>query len=171
MNRTSGFSLIELLIVLAILAILSGVAAPALGAWLQDNRLESNARKILAVVRLARAEAVGRNVVTKIERHDQHTLWSCELIGKDQPCNNLNDDNNFLSAVDWDNNSIIVGSNGKASAIVSFDQRGRRVLKNGTVDITVCDSRGSESGMMIRINQVGRATLNKIDSAKGEVCL
>lgn len=171
MNLTSGFSLTELLIVLAILSILGGVAAPALGDWLQDNRLESNARKILGMVRLARTEAIGRNEVTKIERHDQHTLWSCEFVGENQPCNNLNDDNNFLSAVEWDNKSVFVASNGNASAIVSFDQRGRRVLKNGTVDITVCDSRGSESGMMIRINQVGRATLNKIDSAKGEVCL
>lgn len=171
MNLSSGFSLLELVIVLAILSILSGVAAPALGAWLQDNRLESNAQKILGVVRLARTEAITRNEVIKIERHDQHTLWSCESIEKDKPCNNVADDDNFLSAVEWDSNSVFVASSGKANQVVSFDQRGRRVLKNGTVVITVCDSRGSESGMMIRINQVGRATLNEMDSTKGEVCL
>lgn len=59
--RHSGFSLIELLIGIAILAILAGLAMPSFQAWLQNTQIRNAAESIQNGLQRARAEAVGRN--------------------------------------------------------------------------------------------------------------
>ena len=59
--RFSGFSLIELLIGIAIMAILAGLAMPSFQAWLQNTQIRNAAESIQNGLQRARAEAVGRN--------------------------------------------------------------------------------------------------------------
>lgn len=56
-----GLSLIELLLVVAIVAVLTAVAAPNLQGTVQDTRLVSAAGAVLNGIQLARAEALMRN--------------------------------------------------------------------------------------------------------------
>lgn len=60
-TRSSGFSLIELLIGIVILAILAGLAMPSFQAWLQNTQIRNAAESIQNGLQRARAEAVGRN--------------------------------------------------------------------------------------------------------------
>lgn len=57
---TAGFSLIELMVVMAIAAILAGVAAPSFRELLQNNRLASASSALHVSLSLARSEAVKR---------------------------------------------------------------------------------------------------------------
>ena len=57
----SGFSLIELLIGIAIMAILAGLAMPSFQAWLQNTQIRNAAESVQNGLQRARAEAVGRN--------------------------------------------------------------------------------------------------------------
>jgi type IV fimbrial biogenesis protein FimT len=56
----SGHTLAEMLFVLAIAAILAGLAAPALRALLQQHRLSATVNDFLAAVTLTRSEALRR---------------------------------------------------------------------------------------------------------------
>lgn len=56
-----GFSLIELMVVVAIVAILSVVAYPALNSVVNANRLTSHANELVASLQYARSEAIKRN--------------------------------------------------------------------------------------------------------------
>jgi len=54
--------MVELMIGIAILAILSAVAVPSFQSWLQNSQIRNAAESILNGLQRARAEAVGRNI-------------------------------------------------------------------------------------------------------------
>ena len=59
--RTDGFTLLELLVVLAIVALMTAIAAPRFAAALPGAELDSGARKLAAGLREARSMAVSTN--------------------------------------------------------------------------------------------------------------
>ncbi len=62
-----GFTLIELMIVVAILAILSALGLPLLTESLQKNQIRTAAESVMAGVQLARAEAIRRNALVRFQ--------------------------------------------------------------------------------------------------------
>ena len=61
MRKDTGFSLIELMTVLAILAILSSIAIPSLFKWLPKQRVGSAAREVKSTLEFARINAIKTN--------------------------------------------------------------------------------------------------------------
>lgn len=57
----SGFSLVEVLTVLSVLAILAGIALPQFAGWQQTRRLEAHAAELAGDIQYLRSEAVSRN--------------------------------------------------------------------------------------------------------------
>lgn len=58
---SAGFSLIELLVVVAVFAILSSMAAPAFTSFIAGQRIKTAAFDLTAALTLARSEAIKRN--------------------------------------------------------------------------------------------------------------
>jgi prepilin-type N-terminal cleavage/methylation domain-containing protein len=67
---TSGFSLVELMIVLSVLSILFAVGLPAFGRLLHDIEIRGNAEGLRAALQTARTEAVTRNALVRISFND-----------------------------------------------------------------------------------------------------
>ena len=59
--RQRGFSLVELVITLAVLALILAVAAPTVGSWMGNARIRNVADTLQNGLQIARAEAVRRN--------------------------------------------------------------------------------------------------------------
>lgn len=64
--RTAGVTLIELIVVLAIAAILSAIAAPSLTGIIKDNRLRLGANSLQGAFALSRSSAVARSAAVTI---------------------------------------------------------------------------------------------------------
>ena len=58
----SGFSLIEVMIAVAVIGVVLGVGLPAIGDWIQNRQVNALAESIASGIRLAQSEAVQRNV-------------------------------------------------------------------------------------------------------------
>jgi type IV fimbrial biogenesis protein FimT len=61
--RGGGFTLVELLVALSLLAVLLGLAAPTFARFLDEQRLLGEARRLSEAILLARSEAIKRNGV------------------------------------------------------------------------------------------------------------
>lgn len=65
-GRTSGFTLVELMIVIALLAIIAFIAVPNFTNLIRDNRIQSQAEELNSLLQYARSEAVIRKVSTTV---------------------------------------------------------------------------------------------------------
>ena len=74
----TGMSLIELMMGLAIVALLFGLAAPGFSVWIQNTHIRTAAEAIQNGLMLARAEAVRRNTAVRFQLTDT-TDDSCAL--------------------------------------------------------------------------------------------
>ena len=61
MSRDSGFTLAELMTVVAVIAIMSAIAVPGVMAWLPKYRLGAAARQVHSAIEFARMSAVKEN--------------------------------------------------------------------------------------------------------------
>jgi prepilin-type N-terminal cleavage/methylation domain-containing protein len=57
-RKTSGFSLVEVMVVVAIIGALSAAAVPNLRQWMQNSRVRSSARSVADAFHVARTEAM-----------------------------------------------------------------------------------------------------------------
>ncbi len=66
MKQQSGFTLMELMVSIAIIAIVTGVALPSFLSWRATQQLGSSAREILSAIQNTRMQAIREQVQTVI---------------------------------------------------------------------------------------------------------
>jgi type II secretion system protein H len=68
-KKTSGFTLMELMIVIAIIAIMSSIAIPNFIGWLPERRLDAGAQDILQGLQKSKSKAImtNRNVIVTFD--------------------------------------------------------------------------------------------------------
>jgi type IV fimbrial biogenesis protein FimT len=77
-KRAYGFTLIEMMITLAVMALLLMMGLPSMNTWLQNTQLRASAEGLQAGLQLARAEALRRNVPVRFQLVDTFTA-ACVL--------------------------------------------------------------------------------------------
>lgn len=68
--RAAGFSMVELMVTIAVLAIVTAAAFPSFTALVNGNRLTGSANEMLASLQLARSEAIRRNARVMVCRSE-----------------------------------------------------------------------------------------------------
>ena len=67
MKRGSGFTLIELMVTIAVVAVLATVALPGFRVFVQENRVTTQTNEVVTMLNFARSEAARRGTDIRVE--------------------------------------------------------------------------------------------------------
>lgn len=162
-GRDRGFTLLELMATITILAILLGIGIPSLTAFIQNSRVTSQANGLVSSFHLARSEAIKRGVQVTVEaRPGGFEAGWCVHFGADcADTNNVIREYPPMARI-----SVPV----EDAVVFSFDARGARVVPaGGPVQITLqpadCSTGQANRARSIVVTATGRPGVNR------EACL
>lgn len=154
-NRRSGFTLLELLVTIAVVAIVASLAVPSFQNMIATQRVRSAGNDLLVAFNFARSEAVKRNTTVRVEPgvgsgdDDWNNGWEIYVAGAATPIQ-VHDDFGGVT---------LTGT--PAATAVSFGGDGRR----NSVDVEVEIAPPSGSGASKRC--IGVSATGKPSSDSG----
>lgn len=146
--KNCGFTLVELMITIAIGAILLTLAVPGFQNIISQNRLATEANEIVTALNLARSEAVkrGANVVITPSGGDWANGWAITTVDP------------TLGLITLKEGDGVSGSLGLTGGPANFTMLSTGLRSDITpVTFTLCDaSRPGERGRQIGVSPAGR---------------
>ena len=88
MQKSSGFTLMELLVTIAIIAVVSAIAVPNFMSWLPKYRLGNASREVLSILQKTRVRAVKDNLLCAVQfnvGNESYTAISDDGAGTPNP--------------------------------------------------------------------------------------
>lgn len=161
MKKAYGFTLIELMVALAIFSIIAGLAAPSFVEMLRNNRIATASNELLVALQLARSEAIKQRRQIIVCRRDgvgaacvNDGDWSAGwLVGAAQGNNNSLDSADPVDVIRvWDEPGGDLVVTGIAAGLV-FEPDGRR---EAAVDVNL-DVSVAGVTRTVTISPTGRA--------------
>lgn len=156
-GRTSGFTLIELMLGIVVLAILLALAVPSFTSQFQKQRLKGAAERLVSELQFARSEAVGANqdILVNVQGGAD---W-CIGVSSEAAC-----DCNAVpgSCLIEGNQRVVTGtefkdvSMGAVNTTVTFDSV--RGLPDGAAPDFLFDGENGKR-IQVAVNQLGRTSM------------
>jgi type IV fimbrial biogenesis protein FimT len=168
----NGFTFIELMIVMTMVAVMAAIALPNLGQFIANNRLKSQMYDMLESINIARSEAVKRKVKTVMCRSADPTAttpacggtantwttgWIVYAKGDANDAYNSATDT-IIGIGNAADDTVNIMSNGSGNSYLVYKPDGS-LNEAGTVVYAICDDRGESHGKQISIALVGRASI------------
>lgn len=154
-KKGNGFTIIELMVVVAVLAIAAAVAVPSFTNVIEANRLASETNRLLASINFARSEAVkiGDDVSLRAVDGGFANGW-CAVTAGD--C----DGANVIREFEGGDMSYAAAANE-----VTFNSRGEQATANFSIQIepTDCEAGEADRRRTITISISGRSSIQKGD--------
>ena len=149
MRASSGLSIVELLVALAIFSLLLGLGVPSYGQWIAARELANHAEHLAATLMQARSEAVKRqlrvNVCKSGDGRQCSTTgtWSAGWImfADDNRDGSIEAPESVIRREPAPGNGITVSANRPLDAYVSYTNFGYARMLNGALQMgtfTVC---------------------------------
>lgn len=158
-GNSHGFSLIELLVTIAVAAILLAVVAPSFRDFLHSNRISTQTNDIVSAFNLARSESIKRGSNVRVGTYVGTDWADGWVVWVDS------DNDNARSAAEtirvWEGTQII-GTIVSSGATTEF-----QYLASGAIDVAdnfrICDTLVNNNGRQILVAATGRLSTSKID--------
>lgn len=156
-----GFTLIELMVAVAVLAILLSIGLPAFGGMIDSQRLDNSVNTLLRSVQYTRDQAARRNQYVTMAPLDAH--WhSGWLIFIDANTNGHHDAGEIILHEEKPPTAIHIHANTNIASYLRYSAQGESQLLNGGFQsgtFSFCPNRPGAQGRQLIINRVGRARM------------
>ncbi|MEH6473795.1 MAG: GspH/FimT family pseudopilin [Halopseudomonas sp.] len=182
MRKNSGFTLIELMITLSLVAILVGLVAPGFTTFIQSNRLSGQINTLIGTIHLARAEAANRRMVVTLCASDNGA--NCNTTSWEKGWILFSDDSINAEIDTSDGDELLMYqeplAGGNTLRASGFDGTGLGVLQFSITGFvlstdpepgtyTLCDDRGANEAKAIVVNISGVSRLAVDENNNGIV--
>lgn len=147
--RNSGFTLIELMVTIAVLAIIVGIAAPSISTQLANQRVKSTTATLANALKEAKAESIIRRQNVTLSYNNTSTP---KMITVTTP------DSKTIANYSYNVKSTIKPD----TAITIVFEPSKRV--NTARTYTICDSNANATSRQTEVDQVANIT-NKVGGA------
>ncbi|MBU6409806.1 MAG: GspH/FimT family pseudopilin [Verrucomicrobia bacterium] len=151
-----GFTLIELILVMGLLVIITSLAAPAMSRFIRGRALDSEARRMAALIHAGRSRAVSEGMPMMLWLDEKRGAYGLE---EETPPKNGDRDAETLAV---DESLEMAAVNAAGTAAITFQHLPAiRFLPDGTVDenspraIRLSDSRGHALWLVESDNRMG----------------
>lgn len=170
----TGFTIIELMITVAIAAILVAIAIPNMQVYTQNNRLRSTAYDLVAALNTARGEALKRKTTVVLCRTATDPTTTTPACGGTTKIwsngwlvfvPSVSTSTTYTAATDvllakgvTPDTSVNVKTNSAAADNVVYNSDGT-ITAASKATLAVCDSRGVNFGKQVDVTPVGRPAI------------
>jgi prepilin-type N-terminal cleavage/methylation domain len=141
-----GFTLVELMVTLAVLAILSTLAAPMFGDLIQRNKVDAASGELAHLLQYARSEAITRASPVTISASDGNWVGALSVATSSKTLRKYGSEGI--------NGGSAVTATGSASSLTF---RAAGTLSGAAQSIRLCPASGS-SGRLLSISSSGQIT-------------
>jgi type IV fimbrial biogenesis protein FimT len=183
--RSRGFTMVELMVAIAVSAILLTIAAPDFGQFIRDVRIRTATEDFITAINVARTEALKRGDTVMMCRTGNPNAGLTTLAcAANEPNGDANQDRDWTpgwivyakpgytgtgGGADYnratDGDPIMIGNPSPTGVAILSDGDGNRWLtffgdgslnETGAPVYAICDDRGTAKGRMITVPLVGR---------------
>lgn len=145
-EKTSGFSLVELMVVISLVAVFSAVAMPSFNFFIRSNKVQSTGTELYNLFEYARAEAITR--AESVEISQTGSSWTLKTASS--------------SGI---NNTIKELQISDPNITITASSKNIKYLTNGTtssiLNIIICSNNDATRGQKLTIERTGKIKLSK----------
>ncbi|MEK6220190.1 MAG: GspH/FimT family pseudopilin [Psychrobacter cryohalolentis] len=154
-RSSSGFTLIELMVTIAVLAIIVGIAAPSISTQLANQRVKSTAINIESALKEAKAESIIRRQNVTVTY--SNTLNTITLTGR----------SSTVIATYNVNSKSTVSQDVTPTTVTQVVFQPNKLISGASTEVvyTICDSGSSnETPRQVRINSIANISITNAGS-------
>lgn len=144
---SSGFTLIELMVTIAVLAIIVSIAAPNISTQLANQRVKSTTATLVNALKEAKAESV-------IRRQNVTLSYDNTSIPKNIVITASDTNPNVIANYNYNTQSNIKPI---ATTSITFAPS-KRIISTNDITYTICDSNASATSRQIEVDRVANIT-------------
>jgi len=158
-TRSAGFTLVELMIVVAVAAVLLAVALPSFQSVFRSNRVATATNEVIATLSLARGEAIrnarGAAVCPSVDGETCGDDWTAGwIIWADNDGDGVLDGDEVIRFVQGKSQAVVEGP----EAGVQFDARGRIVGAATSIAVQPDECGGQALRRVIAVGVTGQVS-------------